>query len=207
MGCGASASAKAAAPAATSVAVSEDAAENGHACLHEKIVADRAGWSAMNARVALPSEGAVFRFAMITDNDKATRVDDGSCWLAKLAFGHLTFSGGTYALSIESETTLKTLRGDDSRRGAEYSALELFDGKLIAMDDRTGNIDEIVVTPEGSREQYMVQPLVDADGAPVTILRGDGSKPKGLKNEWATQKAGKLVIGSSGSHAPTTLRL
>jgi len=99
---------------------------------------------------------------------------------------------------IHKQVSLKTTRGDKSGRGAEYSALEVFDGKLLTMDDRTGNVDEIIVSPEGSAEPYCVQPLMNGDGAPVALYLGDGTKSKGLKCEWATQKNGRLVVGSTG---------
>ncbi|KAJ1489725.1 apyrase-domain-containing protein, partial [Baffinella frigidus] len=73
--------------------------------------------------------------------------------------------------------------GDKSGRGAEYSALEVFDGKLLTMDDRTGDVDEIF-------------PNQEANDADARVGGRDEDTP--LKAEWATQKAGKLVIGSTG---------
>lgn len=182
----------------------DDAAfEHGHAPLKAKIEADKATWASMNAKVTPPEEGSKFSFAMIADQDDASRVDVGEhgedeYWLSKLAFASLTFSSGAYSLALESEATLKTTRGDKSGRGAEYSALEVFDGKLLTMDDRTGNVDEIVPNPAGAEVPYSVQPLTDSNGAAVALMLGDGSGGKGLKCEWSTQKDGKLIVGSTG---------
>ena len=51
----------------------------------------------------------------------------------------LVYKGdASYALVMEGEHTVITTRGDKDGRGAEYSALEVFCGKLLTMDDRTG---------------------------------------------------------------------
>jgi soluble calcium-activated nucleotidase 1 len=50
----------------------------------------------------------------------------------------------------------------------------------------------------GEWQAYKVKPLVDADGKNVVLKLGDGSKDKPLKIEWASQKGGKLVVGSTG---------
>jgi soluble calcium-activated nucleotidase 1 len=181
----------------------DGAFEHGHAPLKAKIEADKAKWADMVAKATPPSDGAEFKLAMIADQDDASKVDSGEhgetqYWLSKLAFSTLKFSGGAYTLAMGDEATLKTTRGDKSGRGAEYSALELFDGKLLTMDDRTGNVDEIVAAPEGSAEKYAMQPLVNSEGKSVALYLGDGTAAKGLKCEWSTIKDGKLVIGSTG---------
>ena len=174
--------------------------ENGHTLLKDKIAADKEGFAAMNAKAVAPEEGASFTFGLIADQDEASKVDEGGApfWISKLAIGKLTFSGGAYTLALDSEATLKSTRGDKSGRGAEYSALECFDGKLLTMDDRTGNVDVVVPAPEGAEEQYVMEPLVNSDGKPVALYLGDGSKEKGLKCEWTTLKDGKLIVGSTG---------
>ena len=50
----------------------------------------------------------------------------------------------SYSIELPGEQPLRTKRGDKAGRGAEYSALEVFADRLITMDDRTGNVDEIV---------------------------------------------------------------
>ena len=174
--------------------------EHGHTLLKEKIAADKEAWAALNAKAVVPEEGASFSFGLIADQDEASKVDDGgeTYWHSKLALGKLVFSGGGYTLALDSEATLKCTRGDKSGRGAEYSALEVFDGKLMTMDDRTGNVDIIALAPEGSEEQYVTEPLVDSTGKSVALYLGDGSKEKGLKCEWTSLKDGKLIVGSTG---------
>ena len=174
--------------------------ENGHAILKDKIAADKEGWAALNAKAVAPEEGASFSLGLIADQDEASKVDEGGApfWISKLALGKLVFSGGAYTLALDSEATLKSTRGDKSGRGAEYSALECFDGKLLTMDDRTGNVDIVVPAPEGSAEQYIMEPLVDSTGKSVALYLGDGAKEKGLKCEWTTLKDGKLIVGSTG---------
>ena len=178
----------------------DGAFEHGHAPLKDKIAADKKAWAALNANVVPPEEGATFNLALIADQDEASKGEDGGekFWLSKLAFGKLVYSGGGYSLALDSEATLKSMRGDKSGRGAEYSALEVFDGKLMTMDDRTGNVDVVVKCPEGSDEQYVMEPLVNSSGKPVALYLGDGSKEKGLKCEWTTLKDGKLIVGSTG---------
>lgn len=181
----------------------DGAFEHGHTLLKEKIAADKEGWAALNAKAVSPAEGSTFKLAMIADQDEASKMDLGEqseqqLWMSMLAFGTLKFTGGGYSLSMGDEATLKTTRGDKSGRGAEYSALEVFDGKMLTMDDRTGNVDVIAKSPEGSDEQYVIEPLVDSSGQPVVMYLGDGAKAKGLKSEWTTQKDGKLIVGSTG---------
>lgn len=159
---------------------------------------DKAAWEELGKKATAPAEGASFAVAMIADQDEASMAEAGA-WESKLAYGKLVYKGdkgdASYALEITGEATITTTRGDKSGRGAEYSALEVFDGKLLTMDDRTGNIDELVPKEGGG---FDVKPLVDSEGKEVSLKLGDGKKDKPLKIEWATQKGGKLVIGSTG---------
>ena len=74
-------------------------------------------------------------------------------------------------------------------RGMELSALTSFNGRLLAVDDRTGIV-------------YSIQ-----DGAnmvPWVILTdGDGNKAKGFKGEWSTVKGDKLIVGGIGKEWTT----
>lgn len=159
--------------------------------------ASKPKWGEMMAKAAVPAAGAEFSLAFIADQDEASKVEGG--WETKLASGVLVYNGdlgdASYSLKMGAEATLVTARGDKSGRGAEYSALELFDGKLLTMCDRTGNCDEIAITPEGG---LAIQPLMGEGDKEVAFTMGDGSKPKPLKVEWATPKDGKLFVGSTG---------
>eukprot|EP01047_Picozoa_sp_COSAG01_P122172 COSAG01_NODE_51016_length_358_cov_0.969112_1_plen_84_part_10 len=46
---------------------------------------------------------------------------------------------------------------DTVGRGAEFSALELFEGRLLTMDDRTASLVEIVVAGSGSSGERLLQ--------------------------------------------------
>ena len=74
-------------------------------------------------------------------------------------------------------------------RGMELSALTSFNGRLLAVDDRTGIV-------------YSIQ-----DGnnmVPWVILTdGDGNKAKGFKGEWSTVKGDKLIVGGIGKEWTT----
>ena len=68
-------------------------------------------------------------------------------------------------------------------RALELSELVHFDGKLIAVDDRTGICYEVS----------------SDDPVPLHILMdGDGNSPKAFKAEWATVKDGQLYVGGIG---------
>ena len=119
----------------------------------------------MMAKATAPAAGAELKLMFIADQDQASKVGEDAKWETKLASGILTYNGAkgdqSYTLAMGPEATLYTSRGDKSGRGAEYSALELFDGKLLTMCDRTGNCDEITITADGTLD---IVPLVDAAG-------------------------------------------
>lgn len=99
-----------------------------------------------------------------------------------------------------AEHRLVTDRGDKRNRGAEYSLLHWFDGKLVTACDRTGNIDEIAKCTEGP-DTYELKPVnctVEGEEKPLVLLKGDGTKNKALKCEWSAIKDGKLWVGSTG---------
>jgi hypothetical protein len=66
---------------------------------------------------------------------------------------------------------VRTGRGDKAKRGAEYSALEIFDGRILTFCDRTGNCDELVLEKEAYTNKTLATavPLVDAHGDQVSI--------------------------------------
>jgi len=172
--------------------------ENGHAPLLEKMAATSAAWQAMNGQAARPDNGMAFPVALVADQDEASRTESG--WASHLAYGKLVYRGdegaASYTFELSGEAPLATERGDKSGRGAEYSALEVFNGKLITVCDRTGNMDELVPA-EGFG--FTIKPALDAEGNPINLPMGDGSKKnKPLKCEWSTQKGGKLYVGSTG---------
>lgn len=192
--------------------------ENGNSHIAELIAATGPVWAEMNAKGSTPAEGVAMDVGFIADQDQDSKTDDGSGWASVFATGQLRFADGKYAFSMEGEdvasrapgaaprerrsSKLVTTEGDKSERGAEYSLLEWFGGKLITACDRTGNLDEVLPHPdwgtEKQTEKFQVQPVLDASGTRVKLMMGDGKKPKPLKCEWSTMLNGKLVIGSTG---------
>jgi len=106
--------------------------ENEHGPLEVKMATDKKAWAALNAKAVLPTNGTTFSIAMIADQDDASRVEGGvehgetSYWLSKLAMGKLTFSGGTYTLSMDSEVSLKIFVCICIERGRKYIAPSLW---------------------------------------------------------------------------------
>jgi len=179
--------------------------ENGHVPVADAIARSRAGLAALARASKPPTEGAEFPLALIADQDQGSRIDaKGGQWASRLALASLRYKGDRGEASYELElkgapSDLITERGDKSARGAEYSVLDVFDGRLLTCCDRTGLVEEVVVDP-GTR-RLMVTPLRAGgrdDGEPVMLLLGDGSTKKPLKAEWSTQRGGRLVIGSTG---------
>ena len=172
--------------------------ENGHTRIAAKIAASKAKWAALNKVGTAPTEGTGFAVALIADQDEASAGADG--FTSFLKYGKLVYDGAkgtsSYSLDLAGEQPLRTKRGDKAGRGAEYSALEVFAGRLITADDRTGALDEIVVCGDGFN--FRVQALEDIKGEEMMMLMGDGKKNKPLKCEWSTQKDGKMLIGSTG---------
>ena len=180
--------------------------ENGHSHIAELIAKSTPLFAALNATCAgrAADAPAVMDVGLIADQDQDSKAADGSKWSSAFAYGKLAYDAGakTYSYAIEGESEIATEEHDKSDRGAEYSLLELFGGKLVTACDRTGNLDEIIPNPDfGAVEgaaKYTIAPVKDASGERIKLLLGDGKKPKPLKCEWSTIKGGKLIIGSTG---------
>ena len=142
------------------------------------------------------SRDFVFRAISSGANPKA--------WHSMFWYGRLVYEGDrgecSYRILRDGEHEFHIDRGDSSKRGAEYSAIEVFDGKIITFCDRTGNCDELHLSLDRFSGKTVVTsaPVMDSSGNRVCISMGDGSKCKPLKVEWTTQKNGKLIIGSTG---------
>ena len=67
----------------------------------------------------------------------------------------------------------------------ELSELIVFNGKLYAIDDRTGIIYEV------DTQENRVIPW-------VVLTDGNGRETKGFKSEWATVKNETLIVGGHG---------
>ena len=129
-----------AADRADSAYVDDSPFENGHAPLQDKFAEHKAAWAAMNAKKTAPEVGKEFWIGLIADQDEASHIAE-KVWESYFAYGKLKYLGdqgeGSYALQMTGEAPVDTDRGDKSKRGAEYSALEVFDGKLLTFCDRS----------------------------------------------------------------------
>ena len=117
-----------------------DDSENGHKVIADKISASADAWAALNKKGKKPKKGTGFPLALVADQDEAAAGAEG--WTSFLRYGKLVYNGeagaASYSIDLPGEQPLRTKRGDKAGRGAEYSALEIFSGRMITADDRTG---------------------------------------------------------------------
>mmetsp|Transcript_10263 Transcript_10263/g.18488 ORF Transcript_10263/g.18488 Transcript_10263/m.18488 type:complete len:425 (-) Transcript_10263:3454-4728(-) len=143
-------------------------------------------------------------FAVVTDQDKASKRPEDTAnslprrWVAYLRRGELAFQlndaldfdNSSFSVTWSDSSTGIELwsRINEDGRGMELSDLIWFQSKLLAPDDRTGVLYEIV-------QPNSAKPFV----APRDVLPdGDGNTAKGFKGEWMVEKDNELVIGGHG---------
>lgn len=144
------------------------------------------------------STTSVYRLAIITDEDHASRVEleDGQeAWQSTLRYDRLTRhvepDSGKVRYALEEipaeeggEHQLMSLIAEGGR-GAEFSELVMFGKRLITFDDRTGLVCEI-------RDENRLIPR-------HILMTGSGDEAfKGFKSEWATLKGDEMIVGSHG---------
>ncbi|KAL3903489.1 MAG: hypothetical protein SGILL_010424 [Bacillariaceae sp.] len=133
-----------------------------------------------------------FRFAAVTDLDQLSLMKDERkmTYRSVLLPGVITHDVATnkYTMEMEETRTLKT-KHNEAGRGAEFSELTVFDGRLLTFDDRTGDVFEILNTKDG-KDSFVAPRYV--------ITEGEGDTDKGMKWEWSTVKDGELWMGSMG---------
>eukprot|EP00543_Licmophora_paradoxa_P004876 CAMPEP_0202457262 /NCGR_PEP_ID=MMETSP1360-20130828/14319_1 /ASSEMBLY_ACC=CAM_ASM_000848 /TAXON_ID=515479 /ORGANISM="Licmophora paradoxa, Strain CCMP2313" /LENGTH=393 /DNA_ID=CAMNT_0049077287 /DNA_START=147 /DNA_END=1328 /DNA_ORIENTATION=- len=133
-----------------------------------------------------------FRFAAVTDLDQLSRIDSSSKPKFKsiLLPGTITKDVTTnkYSIKFDDKREL-TSSHNEAGRGMELSELTLFNNRLLAFDDRTGSVFEILNEKDG-KQSFVVPRFV--------ITEGEGDTDKGMKWEWATVKNGDLYMGSMG---------
>ena len=93
-----------------------------------------------------------------------------------------------YVIEFQEERYVYTYH-NEAGRGAEYSELQLFNDRLLTVDDRTGEVLEILNSQDG--QSSTVAPR-------FVFTEGMGHSDKGMKWEWATVKDGELYLGSIG---------
>jgi len=133
-----------------------------------------------------------FRFAAITDLDQLSRKPNSRkmTFQSMLLPGLLTRNPKTnmYAIQFEKSRMLYS-QHNEGGRGMELSELTLYNNRLLAFDDRTGTVFEILNKDKG-KGSIVVPRLV--------ITEGNGDTDKGMKWEWASVKGDELYMGSMG---------
>lgn len=128
----------------------------------------------------------------MTDLDELSRNKESQKpeWLSHLLLGTIK-RGADNKYTIDFEPQMRTLKTkhNEAGRGAEFSELTVYDNRLLTFDDRTGDVFEILNTPDGE-DSFVVPRFV--------ITEGSGDTDKGMKWEWATVKDGLLYMGSMG---------
>lgn len=134
--------------------------------------------------------GKIFKFAAVTDLDQLSRAAGN-----KLAFQSMLVPGilkqndqNKYEIFFE-EPRMLTSQHNEGGRGMELSELTLYQNRLLAFDDRTGTVFEILNENQGT-SSIIVPRLV--------ITEGNGETDKGMKWEWASVKGKELYLGSMG---------
>jgi soluble calcium-activated nucleotidase 1 len=150
--------------------------------------ASHAGYFDPQSAVLSPSS---FSFTAVTDMDELSRVPDSKkpVFQSFMKPGQLNFDTKSNSYSVELGD-IRTLvsKHNEAGRGMELSELTLYQNRLLAFDDRTGSIFELLNKDE--KETFVVPRFV--------ITEGDGDTDKGMKWEWATTKGDDLYIGSMG---------
>lgn len=135
-----------------------------------------------------------YRFAAVTDLDQLSRMKEEKdpMFVSHLLPGTITYNKAKneYTMVMEEANTraLKT-KHNEAGRGAEFSELTIFDNRLLTFDDRTGEVFEILNSPDGQSSHVAPR---------YVITEGEGDTDKGMKWEWSTVKDGALYIGSMG---------
>lgn len=134
--------------------------------------------------------------AIITDEDHASQVEVNgrTAWQSTLRYDRLrrhVDATGRVRYGFEDipadqggyHQLISVLA--EAGRGAEFSELVMFNGRLVTFDDRTGLVCEI-------RDESKLVPR-------QILMTGCGDEEfKGFKGEWATLWGDKLVVGSHG---------
>ncbi|CAL4068317.1 unnamed protein product [Meganyctiphanes norvegica] len=135
-----------------------------------------------------------YHIAVISDLDENSKhPTEKNTWMSYLKKGILTVNVDSQIVTVEWEKELIPLKSQLSYggRGMELSELIIFNGKLYAVDDRTGIIYEVNV------QENKVIPW-------VVLTDGNGKETKGFKSEWATVKDETLIVGGLGKEWTTS---
>lgn len=142
-------------------------------------------------RPEITAKGKRFRIGVIADLDENSKSSSkASTWTSHFKRGYLTLHHNDQ-VSVEWDKDLVVLSSTLSQkgRGMELSELIVFNGKLYAVDDRTGVVFQI-------QDKHTV--------AWVILPDGDGTEAKGFKAEWMAVKGKTLYVGGLGKEWTTT---
>ena len=136
-------------------------------------------------------EGNRFRIGIIADLDENSKsTSKENTWTSHFNRGYLTLHGnGRISVEWDTEKIVLSSTLSQKGRGMELSELIVFNGKLYAVDDRTGVVFQILDTH---------------NVAWVILPDGDGSEEKGFKAEWMAVKGKTLYVGGLGKEWTTT---
>mmetsp|Transcript_18371 Transcript_18371/g.46629 ORF Transcript_18371/g.46629 Transcript_18371/m.46629 type:complete len:369 (+) Transcript_18371:87-1193(+) len=127
-----------------------------------------------------------FHFAIVADLDRQSKVKEAKKPTWRSIFQRATLSRGTdqtWTITWGDDTELKTQLGE-AGRGLELSELVQWEDRLWTFDDRSGVVFEL------DRDLQCIPRFI--------LMEGDGNNSKGQKTEWATEKDGRLYVGSFG---------
>lgn len=142
-------------------------------------------------RPEITAEGKRFRIGVIADLDENSKSSSkANTWTSHFKRGYLTLHHNGQ-VSVEWDKDLVVLSSTLSQkgRGMELSELIVFNGKLYAVDDRTGVVFQI-------QDKHTI--------AWVILPDGDGTEAKGFKAEWMAVKGKTLYVGGLGKEWTTT---
>lgn len=133
------------------------------------------------------------KFAMVSDQDHASKDAERFSWKALARFGVLTYeaAGKTdvaadccWRIDWQSVKSVKSALAAKNR-GMELSELIQFNGKMYAICDGSGIIFEVDLKSGRAYQR-------------IALADGNGFSVKPFKGEWATVKDGRLLVGSMG---------
>jgi soluble calcium-activated nucleotidase 1 len=159
--------------------------------------------SAVKLSIPLKRQNS-YRLALISDQDKLSRVGNSLTFASALTYATLDFPSildDVAELKIEATTRATTVMNENGR-GMESSLLFLMNGRLHTCDDRSGIVYELIGTSSSngnSDNDKGKGNVATVTAVPRAILAdGDGDSAKGFKCEWATVYDGRVIIGSIG---------
>ena len=137
------------------------------------------------------SEGVKYRIGIVADLDENSKSQTKpNTWTSHFKQGYLILkNNGQVKVEWDKDMVVLSSTLSQKGRGMELSELIVFNGKLYAVDDRTGVLFQIL-------EKHVV--------AWVILPDGDGTASKGFKAEWMAVKDKTLYVGGLGKIWTTT---